>query len=236
MSVASKVPKLSRKQESDICLSCGECCKRYWITVLPQEAKKIALLQNKPLKEFLENDCVLNVKFFVKSTPGVLTYPSAFLPKSIFNILKKEMGVVPESFFIVPQVVLKREEKTVFNFIEKKTKNEIRRACIYLMAENACEIYPARPGPCKLFPFIAMPDFREQYPFCGLYQSTSKDLSIESKIYYKLVQDYFKSIDDTGFTQVWRNPPKTGFIFLGEKQIGEISLRELTQMTPAKSQ
>jgi len=225
---------LSRKQESDICLSCGECCKRYWITILPNEAKKIAALKSVSLKDFLENACVLNVKLFTKTTPGVLTFPTTFFPKRVFEIVKKEMGAVPESFFIVPQLVLLRLEKNTFNFLEKKSKTEMRFACNYLKANNSCEIYPARPEPCKLFPFIAMPDYREQYPFCGLYQKTSKDLSIESRIYYKKVQQYFKDVNDLGFDRVWRYQPKSGLLFLGEKQIGDISIRELIQMTPRK--
>lgn len=234
MSPAPKAPKLSNKQESAICLSCGECCKRYWITVLPDEAKKVGRLRGIPLQGFLENECVLNVKLFHKTTPGILTFPTAFFPKRIFELLKKEIGVVPQSFFIVPQVVLKREEKTVFNFLQKRSKKESRFACVFLRPENACEIYDARPAPCRLFPFIAMPDYREQYPFCLLYQKTQKDYSIESKIYYKKVQEYFKAVDELGFERVWRHPPKTGFVFLGEKQIGEINLRELLEMTPKK--
>ncbi|MEI7961768.1 MAG: YkgJ family cysteine cluster protein [archaeon] len=234
MTIGAKFPKLTKNEEANICLSCGECCKRYWITVLPEEAKKIARFRGVQIKDFLENDCILNVKLFTKTTPGVLTFPSTFLPKPIYDVLKKEMNIVPESFFIVPQVVLKRNEKTVFNFNEKKTKKEIRNACLYLMAENACEIYPARPAPCRLFPFIAMPDYREQYPFCGLYQRTSKDFSIESKIYYGLVQQYFKTVDEKSFSSIWRYPPTNGFIFLGEKQIGKITLSELIQMTPKK--
>ena len=231
-----KAKNLTKQQESKICLSCGECCKRYWITVLPEEAKKVVRLKGMQLREFLENDCILNVKLYRKTTPGVLTYPTAFFPKRIYELLKKELGLVPQSFFVVPQVVLKREEKIVFNFLNKKSKKEMRSACVFLKPENVCGIYEARPEPCKLFPFIAMPDFREQYPFCLLYLKSSKDYSIESRIYYKKVQHYFKKVHESGFLGLWRHPPLTGLIFLGEKQIGKITLRELMEMTPLKDE
>ncbi|MFA6065394.1 MAG: YkgJ family cysteine cluster protein [archaeon] len=227
-------PKLTKKQESDFCLACGECCKRYCITVLPEEANKISKSLGKTRKDFLENDCVLNVKLFLKTTPGVLTYPSTFFPKRIFDLLKKEIGSVGESYFIVPQVVLKREEKKTFKFKDKKSIIETRNACKFIRPENNCDIYEARPAPCRLFPFIAMPGLREQYPFCELFQKTYKDLSIESKIYYSKVQDYFKEIDNKSFTSFWRTPPTSGAIFLQDKEIGTISLEELELMMPKK--
>jgi len=230
----NKLPKLSKKEEGDTCLACGECCKRYWITVLPAEAAKIAKDLGKTRKSFLEEDCVLHVKLFPKTTPGVLTFPSTFFPKRIFDLLKKEFGVFPESFFVVPQIVLKREEKVVFNFKEKKTKQEKRNACAFIDASNACSIYDSRPSPCRLFPFIAVAGFREQYPFCELYQKTFKGYAIESRIYYKKVQAYFKEVDESTFTKFWRTPPMRGIFYLQDKVLGEISLEELEQMMPKK--
>jgi Fe-S-cluster containining protein len=228
----SKLPKLSKKAESDLCLACGECCKRYWITVLPEEATRIAALQKKTKREFLEEDCVLHVKLYPKSTPGVLTFPTTFFPKRIYELLKQNMGLVPESFFVVPQVVLMREEKNVFNFTQGRTKNEERIACTFLSAENLCAIYESRPGPCKLFPFIVMPGYKEAYPFCELFAQTEKDLGVESRIYYTKIQSYFKRIDTSSFKFIWRTPPKKGILFLQDKQIGEITLDELYKMIP----
>ena len=230
----NNLPKLTKKQESDTCLACGECCKRYWITLLPNEANKISKVIKSTRTNFLENNCVLHVKLFPKSTPGVLTFPSAFLPARIYKLIEKEFPAVPESFFIVPQVVLKREEKNTFNFKEAKTKKENRNACMFIDAVNACSIYEARPEPCKLFPFIAVAGFREQYPFCDLFQKTFKDYSIESRIYYKKVQEYFKEVNDKTFTKLWRTPPAKGIFYLQDKFLGEITLEELEQMMPKK--
>ncbi|MFA5930914.1 MAG: YkgJ family cysteine cluster protein [archaeon] len=230
----NKQPKLSKKEESDSCLACGECCKKYWITVLPNESDKISKELGISKKEFLEKNCVLHVKLFPKSTPGVLTFPSTFFPKRIFDLLKKEFGNFPESFFIVPQVVLKREEKITFSFKEKKSKQEKRLACSFIDATNACSIYPVRPAPCRLFPFIAVSGFREQYPFCELFSKTFKDYSIESKIYYAKVQGYFKEVNDKTFTKLWKSPPKKGIFYLQDKYLGEINLSELEEMMPKK--
>ena len=235
MNMSQFGPKLSKKEESTLCLECGECCKRYWITLLPNELTKLANELKVTKKEFLEKYCMLNVKIYPKSTQGVLTYPSTFFPKEIINLIKKNKFQIADSFFIVPQIVLKREEVVTQTFFNNQVKREKRNACIFIDAKNCCKAYEARPTPCRLFPFIAMPDLREQYPFCKLYQSTQKNLSIESKTYYTKVQDYFKEIDKKSFLSVWHYPPKKGLIFFSDSELGEISLEELITMTPKKN-
>ncbi len=212
--------KLSNKEESDICLTCGECCKRYWITVLPEEAKRISKKMKKTQKSFLENDCVLLVKIYPKSVKGILTFPTTFFPERIFTELKKELGLVSESFFIVPQVVLRRDISEVGG----------KKICSFLKEDNSCTIYSSRPEPCKLFPFIAVEGIREQYPFCGLYQKTFKNLSSDSSKYFKKVKSYFKKVNDKSFMGVWKNPPKSGALYLADKYICDLSLSELNLM------
>jgi len=230
-----KTPKLSKKEESALCLECGECCKRYWITVLPSEAVKISKFLDKSKSRFLDSDCVLDVKVYPKSTQGVLTFSSALFPKRVIDLLRKEINPLPESFFVVPQVVLKREEKNTFTFFDGKTNMQKRFACKFTSANNSCDIYPVRPEPCKEFPFIAMPGYREQYPFCELFSSTFKDFSIESRIYYRKIQQYFKDVDEKGFSRVWLNPPKKGIFSLGDKELGQITLNELLEMIPKQN-
>lgn len=213
--------KLSAKKESEICLSCGECCKRYWITVLPEESKKISKTLKKKEKDFLGKDCFLLIKLYPKSVKGVLTFPTTFFPKRIVEEIKNEMIDVPQSFFIVPQVVLKREGT------EKK-------ACAFLSEDNKCKIYSSRPQPCKLFPFIAVEGLRESYPFCELFKVTYRDLSKESRNYFKKVKKYFDSVDKKGFSKIWKNPPKKGYLYLNETKLCEIEVDELEKMISAK--
>jgi Fe-S-cluster containining protein len=226
--------KLSKKEESDLCLECGECCKRYYITLLPNEAVKIAKELKITKKKFLEEYCELNVKIYPKTTQGVLTFPSVFFPQNIITQIKKKNFSIADSFFIVPQVVLKREEAVTQTFFNNQAKREKRNACIFIDAKNMCKIYSSRPAPCKLFPFIAMPDLREQYPFCKLYQNTSKNLSIESKNYYSQVQDYFKEVDKKTLFGLWHTPPREGTLFFSDSLVGRITIEELTEMMPKK--
>lgn len=234
MKIGENSQKLSKKEESDLCLECGECCKRYYITVLPTEVTKLANELNITKRKFLEEYCMLNVKIYPKSTEGVLTYPSVFFPSKIIQQIKKKNFLVANSFFIVPQIVLKREEVITHTFFNNKEKREKRNACIFIDAKNMCKVYQARPTPCRLFPFIAMPDLREQYPFCKLYQMTEKNLSIESKNYYSKVQDYFKEVDKKSFLSVWHYAPKKGILFFSDSEIGEITIEELIEMMPRK--
>jgi Fe-S-cluster containining protein len=203
--------KLTQKQESVTCLSCGECCKRYWITVLPDEATKIAKQLKISRKKFLQDNTELFVKIYPKSTPGTLTYPNAFFPEKLIQKIFDSNPVNSESFFIVPQVVLKRNDK----------------ACVFLKENNSCKIYKSRPEPCRLFPFIAVPGYRENYPFCSLYRQEQKDYSKKSGTYFSKIQKYFKLVEKKGFEKLWKNPPKQGIVFLSEKKIGSITLEEI---------
>ena len=203
--------KITKKQESEICLECGECCRRYRIAVLPEEAMKIAKNLKVPKRKFLQEDCELFVKMYPKSTPGILTYPTAFFPKNVHKKLRKELGILPSGFFVVLQVVLKRDEGE----------------CTFLCDGNECDIYSARPEPCKLFPFIAVPGYRESYPFCPLFRKEQKDYAKKSRAYFKKVKKYFMDVEKKGFEKHWKSPPKKGTLFLSETKIGKITLEEI---------
>ncbi|MFA5763537.1 MAG: YkgJ family cysteine cluster protein [archaeon] len=206
---------LTKKQESDMCLSCGECCKRYSITLLPEDVEKIAKKLKISKRVFLETHCELFVKIYPKSTPGILTFPTAFFPKRIGEILSSDLSYLPPSFFILPQIALKR----------------VNGICRYLNKDNTCKIYKDRPDPCRLFPFMVVPGYEEQYPFCELFRKGYKDSTKESTIFAKKMQKYFKKIDKDGFANVWKNYPKAGKLFLSDMLTGGISINQLTKMT-----
>jgi Fe-S-cluster containining protein len=206
--------KLTKREESDICLSCGECCKRYYITLLKDEIIPIAKNLRISQKKFLAEYCELHVKIFPKSTPGILTFPTIFFPQSVGELIKNNLGHSPQGFFVLPQIALKREGGI----------------CPFLPKDLACEIYKARPEPCKLFPYIAVPGYRENYPFCPLFRKQWKDYSKKSRSYFKKVKNYFHEIEEKGFKKFWKNPSTTGKIFLNETLMGKITLNELEQM------
>ena len=210
--------KLSQKQESDICLACGECCKRYSITVLPEEAKIIAKKLKISQKKFLEENCELFVKIYPKSTPGILTYSTAFFPKRIGESLSYNLTYLPPSFFVLPQIVLRREAGI----------------CRYLNKDNTCKIYKERPMPCHLFPFMVVPGYEENYPFCELFRKTHKNYKIKSRSYEKKMKEYFKNVDEKGFSVFWKNPPKRGKLFLNDLLISGITIKQLEKIMSAK--
>jgi len=210
--------ELTSKQESDICLSCGECCKRYSITLLPNEATIIAKKLKISKKRFLEEHCELFVKIYPKSTPGILTYQTAFFPKRTGEILSNYLNYLPPSFFVVPQIALKRNEGI----------------CRYLNKNNTCKIYKERPFPCKLFPFMVVPGYEENYPFCELFRKTRKNYSAKSREYTKKIKTYFGEVDKKGFEQVWKNPPLKGKLFLNELLVAGLTLKQLNKMMASK--
>ena len=206
--------QLSRKEESDICLKCGECCKRYSITILPQEVARIAKKAGLSRKKFLEEYCELFIKIYPKTTPGMLTCVTENFPKNVLKMLSKELSFTPPSFFIVPQIALKR----------------IDNHCIFLNEDNTCQIYSDRPYPCQLFPFMVVEGYEENYPFCELFHKTNKDYSVKSRKYKKEIKDYFSKVDKKGFVKVWGSVPLKGKIFLNEIFLCELTIRELEKM------
>jgi len=209
---------LTSKQESDICLSCGECCKRYSITLLPKEAILLAKKLKISRKKFLEEHCELFVKIYPKSTPGILTFSTAFFPKRTGETLNNYLNYLPPSFFVVPQIALKRKEGV----------------CRYLNKDNTCKVYKERPFSCQLFPFMVVPGYEENYPFCELFRKTQKNYSAKSRAYSKEIKKYFEEVDKKYFVSVWKNPPTKGKLFLNELLIAGLTLKQLNKMMSSK--
>ncbi|MDD4250950.1 MAG: YkgJ family cysteine cluster protein [Candidatus ainarchaeum sp.] len=205
---------LSPKEESVICLNCGECCKKYSITILPKESKKISKFLKISNKKFLQEKCELFVKIYPKSTPGLLTCTTCFFPKKIGLMIDSILSYPPHGFFVVPQIILKR----------------IDGNCEFLLQGNKCKIYSKRPFPCKVFPFMVVPGYEEQYPFCELFKKSGKDNVKKSRLFSKKITEYFKTVDKIGFEKTWKYFPNNGKLFLSDELIGEISFKQLKTM------
>ncbi|MFH1256580.1 MAG: YkgJ family cysteine cluster protein [Candidatus Diapherotrites archaeon] len=198
------------------CLSCLECCNRYWISVLPSELRREAKSLHLSEKSFTDKFCVLFLELYHGSfRSDALVVSSKNFPKKISKKIKKELGVLPESFLALP----------FFSFRRKGRK------CIFLKSKK-CLIHEVKPMQCFLFPFIELEQkmkgkpLDELYPFCrGLGENLETDVAFKAlgEKHYNRVKVYFESIKKKGFKKVWRHWPAKGVLALEGKVLCELS-------------
>ncbi|MDO8537948.1 MAG: YkgJ family cysteine cluster protein [archaeon] len=205
------------------CLSCTQCCKRYNISLLPEEAQRIAKFLNLSLQQFFEQKTELFLQLFPSPfKENDLIVSSSNFPKELVDKIYKECGFCSTHFLVLPGIVLKRKEQD----------------CIFLK-DNLCEIHEVKPAPCEMFPFISwnpQKDLRESYKFCaGLNASNEQVLMQEKHIqkheaHYAKVKQNFEQIKTNSFKQVFPFLPKKGKLLIEGKQISEISLKEFEEI------
>jgi len=199
-------------------LNCSECCKRYWITILPEEATRLASTLGLSEKEFLKKHCVLLTYFYKrKSSSPHLTVNNSILPKKISDFLEKEEFISPY-YFILPTIALAR------NYAGE---------CVFLKG-GKCKVHESAPRPCKLFPFLASSNkpLKEHYPFCKALQQKGFE-NLFGKIdscHSKKTSDYFDSIKEKGFAFVWTDLPKKGIVLIESDKELEISKKEFLEL------
>ena len=200
-------------------LGCDECCRRYWITLLPEEAKRISKETKVSLKDFLEGNCVLIAHIYPKrGEPDGLTINSELLPRKLSEFVGKEMLPVPQHFLVLPSLALKRNSSG---------------ECVFLSGEK-CKIHSSAPTICKLFPFVALSKrpLKDLYPFCKAVQQKAlvgKTGELD-KGQRARVDQYFDSIEEQGFTKLWKHLPSKAVVLLeGEKELF-ISKKEFLQL------
>ncbi len=199
-------------------VNCSECCQRYWITLLPAEAKRIASALKLPITEFIEKKCILIAHIYPAQKPKPLTISTQSLPAKLLAFAKKEIPQLPEQFLVLPSIALKRNAKGNCSLLKK----------------GRCKVYDVAPEVCRLFPFISIGKFplRNAYPFClGLrqpgFEKAKGGLDSKQK---KRVNKYFDTVKKKPFTSVWKALPKTAVILLdGEKEL-KISKKDFIKM------
>ena len=201
-------------------LECSECCRRYWICLLPQEAKKISRKLRIPEKEFIRKHCALVAHLYPRAEkPSQLAVSSAFLPAKISKFVKAQLGMLPPYFSVLPYIALRRNS---------------RGECVFLK-KNLCKIHGFLPAICGLFPFVAESGkaLKDIYPFClflqqkGLGNLTGK----LDETYRKKTFAYFDSLQKKSFPRIWPALPLRGIVLLeGEKELA-ISKKEFLQLT-----
>jgi len=196
-------------------LGCDECCKRYWITLLPKEAKKISGLLKISEKKFMQKYCLLHLNLFPTEKKTGMAVSSALIPKTIAKKAEKKLGKLPGFFILLPGIVLKRSEKG---------------ECISL-SNKMCEIYSVRPEQCSLFPFISMDkkDLKQQYPFCRALEKGMKG-SLD-KPHLKNVNAYFAEIEKNGFESLWAFVPESGIVCIENKFLCRISKKDFLKIS-----
>ncbi|MBU2100571.1 YkgJ family cysteine cluster protein, partial [Candidatus Micrarchaeota archaeon] len=72
------------KSIKSICYECQKCCKKYDITLLPAEVKRISKKLNLSEKKFIEKYCDLTLQFFPSfNSKNLFVIQKAKLPKKI---------------------------------------------------------------------------------------------------------------------------------------------------------
>jgi len=204
------------KSIKTVCSACLECCKRYDITLLPEEAEKIRKKLNLSEKEFVRKYCSLSLQFFpATKSKNPFVFSKAKISEKIRKKLKEKS--TSNYFFLLPNISLKKSKKCVF------------------LKNSLCEIHSVKPKQCKLFPFISLKKetaFWKKYPFCDLLKEgfkPEKDFKEKSVKHYSKVKNYFDSVKEKGFLSVWKEIPKKGFYFFKDEKIEKISKKEFLQ-------
>ncbi len=205
------------------CEKCGECCRRYWITVLPDELEKEAGFLKIPVREFVNKYTRLYLRLFPMQSEHRkhgLVISSALLPKKVARKAEHILYALPDFFLALPTLAFKRRGKTCIFFDEKK----------------GCEIQEVKPEQCSLFPEISMSGtpLKELYPFClGLKINGGKRKTELEKNHYQNVFGYFERVGEEGFKKVWKHWPKEGIAVLKGKKLGDISGKEFFEAISA---
>ncbi len=188
---------------------CSECCKRYWITVLPAEAKAIAAKLGLGEAQFIKQKCALVAHLYArKEKKDRLTVSSQMLPKKAVLFFEKNFGALPSFFLVLPCIALKRNAKG---------------ECVFLKG-GRCTIHGFLPAICRLFPFISLSEkpLRELYPFCAALQEKEFEQATGSlnEKQRKKVNAYFNAVEKNGFLSQWKALPGNAlFLFEGEKEL-----------------
>lgn len=192
------------------CARCLQCCQRYFITLLPQEAFAQAKFLKMPLPSFLHQYATLLVQVIPsKETSHPFVFARNELPFETQLPKNPDFDFV----FLIPGIALQRKGT----------------ACTFLDTEKkSCNIHPVRPGQCALFPLISRSKSfvtKSDYPFCvGLQTADGIINQADNEKQYSRVKKHLDLIQSEGFDSVWNQKPNKGVIILEEKVISELDV------------
>ena len=203
------------------CARCGSCCRKYWVVVMPDEAKAIAKFLGLQLKDFIADYCSLYLDLFPASPENkALRVNSSFLPKKVYKALSGLLAVAPENLLVLPCITLRMKNNLCIFYDEKL---------------SSCRIYKYRPLPCTLFPFLSLEEdlkgkkWSELYPFCKALQKCSPARKNFFRDYYPFAESYFKELEKKGIRKAWKTLPEKGIACYKGAELCNISLEEFLQ-------
>ena len=198
------------------CQKCGECCKRYAISVLPQELSREASFFKLSEKEFTSIYTRLLVQLVpFSSNKHPLSIHTNLIPQNIWKKLQAA-GFEGEYAMILPMVGFKKKEY-----------------CVFFNPETfGCTMHTVKPAQCSLFPFASAEDnvdYSKAYDFCELatISSPTKYTTTQQVAQRLAMKKYFDSVAEKGLLSVWRSVPSEGDVIFRGKKVADISLNEL---------
>lgn len=200
------------------CQKCGECCKRYAISVLPHELERQAKFFKLSKEEFTKIYTRLLVQIVPFSSGNhPLAIHTNLIPKTLWNTLKNN-GFSSDYAMILPMIGFKKKEYCVF----------------FNPQTFGCTMHSVKPAQCSLFPFASAEDnvdYSKAYDFCELSKisSPTKYTTTLQVAQRQEMKKYFDSVAEKGLLSVWKNTPNAGDVIFGGKKVGEITLNELNQ-------
>jgi Fe-S-cluster containining protein len=209
---------LSPAQVFDVCKTCGECCKRYAISVLPHELKREAAFFKLSEKEFT----AIYTRLLVQMVPfssgeHPLSIHTSMIPKNVWSKLQAS-GFSSDYAMVLPMIGFKKKEYCVF--FDTKT--------------FACTMHDVKPQQCTLFPFTSVEkniDYSKAYDFCGLskVERPTKEIFSAQDAQRVQMKKYFDAVAKNGLSSVWKNIPNAGDVIYNGKIISNITLNELNK-------
>ncbi len=173
----------------------AECCRRWWITLLPAELEKAVAFTGLERKRFVEEKCVLFAELFPlkEKKSGVVIF-SGLLPRNLAKQIQGSFGFLPDFFLALPAFAFKR----------------VAGKCVFLDKTNLCSIYPVRPMQCRLFPNLSVEGKpSELYKFCPLALEAKGGLDQK---HFKRLSHYYSEVEARGFSMLWANLPREGIV------------------------
>lgn len=207
------------QEKATACQRCGECCRRYYISVLPDELEREANFFKLKQERFIEIYCQLFLQVLpLQHGDHPLALHTSAIPKSLWNVLHKQ-GIHSNYVMLLPMLGFKKKEFCVF-FDPK----------LYL-----CTMHTVKPAQCTLFPFMAGEknvDFAKTYDFCELASiaTPTKYTHIQADAQKNKMAQYFDAVATHGMEKVWKHLPEEGIILYQGKAIAPITLKEMQEL------